>query len=475
MGIKLDWQVEAEQTRIRATEDPLALRRRQQARRQFALLLLALAALVGLVGAFVFWRLRQVDEQLRRDLLDTVAVEVAALRLGNYANYMAIQRSASDAFLLEQSQRFEDYQTLKTTRRVSLEGKVVSVTIDDQRARVVLEEVIDGIPYHVVWFYWHYEDGAISGQGGWRHVPDDLTFWGEERSLQSDHVRIRYRVLDEALAQALLPRLESWWQQGCAILTCATPPPPVTVQIVPERPKTVNWAAHDPWLLRVSSPLVGRARADVPLAPELASEIVKQLASRLVHYATGESAPPFYSDAAWLQGQVAGWLAAQMDGQPTAAPAFVRSLIAHYGPDAPATLLRALSGQVTLDHALTALTGTALPLLTIEQLNALDWREFFQWRLALEPQLLAQPNGSGAFLTLYDLQNTSASSEASVRLEDPAYAAQATPQVVTVIIGRDEASQTYAYAETTRTDNGVTVPGGTVIWRLAEGTWKRLN
>jgi Tfp pilus assembly protein PilN len=475
MGIKLDWQVEAEQTRIRATEDPAALRRRQQARRQFAVLLLSLAVLVGLAGAVILWRLRQVDEQLRRDLLDTVAVEVAALRLGNYANYMAIQRSASDAFLLEQSQRFEDYQTLKTTHSVSLEGKVVSVTIDDQRARVVLEETIDGIPYHVVWFYWHYEDGAISGQGGWRHVPDDLTFWGDERSLQTDLVRVLYRALDEALAQALLPRLESWWIQGCTALACVSPPPPITVEIVPERPKTVTWAAHDPWLLRVSSPLVGRARADMPLAPELASEIVNQLAIRLVYYATGESVRPFYSDTAWLQGQIAGWLTAQMDGRPADAPAFVRSLIAYYGANAPATLLRALSGQVTLDHALTTLTGTTLPLLSVEQLNALDWREFFQWRLALEPQLLAQPNGSGAFLTLYDLQNTSASSEASRRLEDPAYAAQVVPQVVTVIIGRDETSQTYAYVETTRTENGVTIPGGTVIWRLAEGTWKRVN
>ncbi len=448
---------------------------KQQARRQFVLLLLSLAALVGLVGAFILWRLRQVDEQLRRDLLDTVAVEVTALRLGNYANYMAIQRSASDAFLLEQSQRFEDYQTLKATHRVSLEGKVVSVAIDDQRARVVLEEVIDGVPYHVVWFYWHYEDGTASGQGGWRHVPDDLTFWGEERTLQGDHARIRYRALDEALAQALLIRLETWWVQGCTTLACAAFPPPITVEIVPERPKTVTWATHDPWLLRVSSPLVGRARADTPLAPELAQEIAAQLAARLVRYLTGESAPPSYSDAAWLQGQLAGWLAAQMDGRPTDAPPFMRSLIAQYGPDAPLTLLTALSAQATLDRALSALTGIGLPLLTIEQLNALDWRDFFQWRLELEPQLLALPNSSGAFLALYDLQNTAASSEASVRLESPAYAAQAVPQVVTVVIGRDKASQTYAYAEITRLENGVAIPGGTVIWRLADGTWKRIN
>lgn len=475
MGIKLDWQVESEQTRIRATEDPAALRRRQRVRRQFALLMLAFISLVALVGALILWRLQRVEQQLRRDLLDTVAVEVAALRLGNFANFMAIQRSASDAFLLEQSQRFEDYQTLKATHRVSLTGKIVSVAIDDQRARVVLEEIIDGIPYHVVWFYWHYEDGATSNQGGWRHVPDDLTFWGEERTLQTDHARVRYRSLDEALAQALLTHLERWWTRGCALLACAAPPPPITVEIVAEQPKTVNWAAHDPWLLRVSSPLVGRARADVPLASDLAREIVEQLAARLVRYTTGDSAPPFYSDVAWLQGQLAGWLAAQMDEQAAPTPPFMLSLITHYGDRAPLTLLAALSAQPPLDRALSALTGIAMPLQTVEDLNRLDWRDFFQWRLALEPQLLAQPNSSGAFLSLYDLQNTGAASEASVRLESPAYAAQAVPQVVTVLIGRDEASQTYAYVETTRTEHGVTIPGGTVIWRLAEGTWKRVN
>jgi hypothetical protein len=331
------------------------------------------------------------------------------------------------------------------------------------------------VPYHVVWFYWRYEDGATSPQSGWRHVPDDLTFWGEERTLTGTHARLTYRDLDEALAQALRPRLDEWWERGCAALTCAAAPPPLRVEIVAERPKTVEWAAPDPWLLRVSSPLVGRARADLPLAPELQVEIVRQLAARLVRYVGGEVALPVYGDAAWLQDELTGWLAVQMDEQSPAAPPFMRSLIAQYGAGAPLTLLAALSPQMTLDDALTALTGVAMPLLTVDQLNSLAWEGFFQWRLALEPQLVTQPANSGAFLDLYDLQSVAASSEAALRLESPAYAAQPVPQVVAVTIGRDAASQTYAYAETTRTDNGVTIPAGTVIWRLSSGTWKRVN
>ena len=130
---------------------------------------------------------------------------------------------------------------------------------------------------------------------------------------------------------------------------------------------------------------------------------------------------------------------------------------------------------MALDDALTALSGVTMPLLTVDQLNSLVWESFFQWRLALEPQLVTEPANSGAFLDLYDLESVAASSEAALRLESPAYAAQPVPQVVSVTIGRDAASQTYAYAETTRTENGVTVPAGTVIWRLSSGTWKRAN
>jgi hypothetical protein len=395
--------------------------------------------------------------------------------VGDFANYMAVQRSASDAFLLEQSQRFEDYQTLKNTHRVALTGDVISATIDNQRARVVLEEIIDGVPYHVVWFYWRYEDGAASLQSGWRHVPDDLTFWGDERTLTGAHARIAYHALDDALAQALLLRLDTWWERGCAALTCAAAPPPLKVEIVAERPKTVAWAAHDPWLLRVSSPLVGRARADLPLAPELEGEIRQMLATRLVRYVGGESPLSWYSDAAWLQSELGAWLAGQVDEGPGEMPPFTRSVIAQHGPGAPLTLLAAIGPQMALDDALIALTGVAMPLLPVDQLNNLDWTSFLQWRLELEPQLLAQPQTSGAFLALYDLQSVAASSEAALRLESPAYAAHPVPQVVSVTVGRDGASQTYAYAETTRSENGVTIPAGTIIWRLSAGTWKRMN
>jgi hypothetical protein len=179
MGIKLDWQVESEQTQVRATDDPDARHKRRLAQRRLVLLIVGLASTLILIAALIIWRLQRVDNQLRQDLLDTVEIEVTALRLGDFANFLAIQRSASDTFLIEQSHEFEYYQTLKQSHRVQLTGKVLDAVIDGQRGRVVLQEIIDSVPYKVVWFYWHYEDGAGNDQSGWRRVPDDLTFWGD--------------------------------------------------------------------------------------------------------------------------------------------------------------------------------------------------------------------------------------------------------------------------------------------------------
>lgn len=473
MGIKLDWQVESEQSHLRATEDPDARRNRHRALRQLVLLLVTLAAIVALAVAAIIWRLDRVDSQYRQDLLDTVEVEVTALRLGDYASFIAVHRTSSDSFLLEQSQVFETYQDLKRANRVELTGEVVDVAIDDPRGRVVVEEIIDGVPQHVVWFYWYYENGSADEQGGWRRVPDDLTFWGEERTIEAEAITVEYHALDEALAQALAPRLADWWARGCTVLGCNQVPPSVTVEIVAERPAALAWASYDPWTLRLTSPLVERARADVPLPPDLELDIARAVAARLVRFAAGDLRPLPPSDAVWLQDELARWLTnALLYGENAPATAgFLEALVAAYGPGAPATVLDSLRLDSTVDSVIQAVTGVAMPLLTVEQLNALDWRGFFGWRLALEYDLLADANSGAAFLALYDLDNPYIAGLAEDRLVNPSYAAEPVPQVTEVEVIRDAESQVYAYAGV---NDGSGEPA-TVIWRLANGSWQRAN
>ncbi len=470
MSIKLDWQIESEQTHTRATEDPLVRQRRRRAQRRFALLVLVMAGVLALIVALVIWRLRSVDERLRKDLVRTVQAEIAALRVGDFANYMAIQRSASDAFMQAQSRRFQDYQQLKQAGRVQLSGDVVNVAIDGRRGRVVLEEELDGVPYRQVWFYWYYTDSG-DGMGGWRHVPDDLTFWGAERTLDlPGGGSVRYRELDEPYAQAIAEALPNWWAELCAALRCDPPPPP-QIEIVPQRPFALSWDG-DGWTLRVSSPLVERVRADAPLPPNFAQALVEALATRLVRYAAGDDPAPYYTDIAWLRAELGRWAAAQVLG--TAGSPFIDSLSATFGPGAPLTLLSALTPTATLESALSAVTGVPMEQLSQDQLNSLAWGDFFQWRLALEPQLLVEGE-SNAFLALYAQEDNYAASQAAIRLEDRRYALQPPPTVQSVLITH-ERGRTFATVSAAHYDaDGVLLQQQTIYWWLSGGTWRRLG
>lgn len=477
-GIKLDWHVESEQSQTRATEDPLVRQRRRAARRQFLAILAALVIVVGAIVGAILWRLNDVENEIKRDLLDTVEAEVTALRIGDLANYTAIQRSASDTFMLEQSQRFEYYQQLKQDGRIQLTGRVVSTAIDDQRARVVLEEIIDGVPYHVVWFYWRYA-ASENDEGGWRHVPDDLTFWGEERTITTGSGRVIYNALDHDLARALADRLPVWWARGCELLACPTPPPDPTIRIVAEQPPAVEWNTPDGWTLRVTSPLVSRARADVPLPPDFAQTIAQQLAMRLVRHATGDVIPDPASDAAWLQADYARWMAGHMRDQLQEAGGFMESLIALYGPGVPGTVLNTLAsaapvgGAASFDNVMLAVTGVPLSQLSADQLNTLDWRAFFRWRLELETALLREGDREG-FLALYDTADSAAFNLAVQNADSPTYAARPVPVVREVQITQEN-GQLYAWVTATYTENGLTLQDASFLWRWANGTWRRVR
>ncbi|MBN1563636.1 MAG: hypothetical protein JXA10_07350, partial [Anaerolineae bacterium] len=426
-----------------------------------------LACIIGIVGGAIVWRLLKVDNQLRQDLIDTAQAEVTALRIGNFANYMDIQRSASDAFIFEQEQAYANYQLLKQAGRIQLTGDVLDVEIDENRGRVILREIIDGIPYKVMWFYWFYEEGGSSNQIGWRRVPDDLTFWGNEREIETDRVQVDYRTLDSLFAETLAKQIESWITAGCAELDCVTLPPQMTIKVVAERPARIAWSSADYWTLIVTSPYVERARADVAIAPEREAEIAREIAGRLLALRLNYGTLPQNSDAVWLYDDFARWLGNALRDEPQLG--FMESLIALYGANAPQAVLTALPTASTLDSAVTVMLGAPLSALPVEQIAALDWRSYFQWRLDLESRILMQP-GTGNLLDLYDLNDIYAAGEAARRQEDAAYAALPAPQVQRVDITRDAESQTYAYVEVIQPDAGTT---STIIWRLTDGTWKR--
>ena len=452
MSIKLDWEIEAEREQIpSAGEDPAAKRARRRRQLRLLIVILAAALLVGGVFAVVTVRLRYVDWQVENTLRDTVAAEVAALRLGDRASFLNIQRSAGESWSQSQAALFDEIQALKQSQDVSLTGNVVDIAVSEPRARVRVEEIIGGIPYVSTWFYWRYDDG-------WRHVPPDYTFWGSERTLERPGLVVRYRAFDEPFAAALADQAANWWAQGCALLGCDGLPS-VTAEVVPDDALNAGWSANDQWTLQIPSPYVRTVRADSPFDPAQQVTIARLLAGRLVDAAHGGELLEQGSDAAFLRDAAAEWLLGRWLGADTGSR-LLNSFAGQYGEAAAVQAIRAIAPDSTVS-LLAGTAGQALQALEV------DWSDFLQARLALEDARIAAGD-QAAVLALYDPADMTAQGLALARL------AEAAPPESARVLGAALASDA----------NGVPILRAQVqrgaaveeaVFRLAEGTWKRVS
>ena len=457
MGLNLDWEIEAEQSQVRNTgEDAESRRQRRRARRRVLSIVMFVLLLFVAAGAAVVLRLRYVDSLVEQNLRDTVEAEVTALRIADRAAYLSLQRSASEQWMIDQDQTFNAYQALKATQDVLLTGRVFDVTIDGNRARVQVEEIVKGVPYGQVWFYWHYEEG-------WRHVPPDYTFWGEVRTYDASGVTIRARAVDAPVAEAMSTRLESWIAQGCDILVCASPPP-ISVEIVPTTDDEPSWSSANPWSLQVPSPFVTRARLDMPFDAALQVSVANRLAERLVAQALDNEQPVFPADAVFLRRATVDWLADRFVGLQTDSY-LIRSLEELFGVDSVGRLLTALGPSDDI-MVLGPVTGAT----SLDQ-TGLDWRDFLAWRLSVERELITRRD-EVAVLSLYDAGDEIARNLALSRYNALPSNAPITVLSVTPEIDANGVAHLRARVQT---GEGDTVQESDVTFRLVNGTWKRAN
>ncbi|NJL56113.1 hypothetical protein HC928_13735 [bacterium] len=225
MSIRLDWDIETDHSSYRAEDDP----RQRQARRRARLVVLAgallIAALIGGLVAAARERLRQLDRAEEQILIDTATAEIAALRIGDRAAYLGFFRSADDSWIADQQAAFDSYQDLKREGQIELIGQVEAVEIDGQRGRLQVTEVLGGVPYTRVQFYWDYpDDSGDDAVDGWRRVPPDYSFWGAPALLEGQHVTLAYHTVDAALAESASVLLDDWLVTGCAALNCPVIP-----------------------------------------------------------------------------------------------------------------------------------------------------------------------------------------------------------------------------------------------------------
>ena len=395
MGVRLDWEIEADQQSYGSTEDVKTARRRRGARLRFIIILSIFIGLIALGVTLVRDRADQVTEAEQRQLLDIVDAEVAALRLGDWTAYSRLQRGASaDEWLSTQREQFDVYQALKLEGDIQLTGQVLDLEIDGQRARVHVQEIIDGIPYTRIWFYWRWPDDQNQDDlpDGWRHGPPDYAdFWGDEQIYESDQLTIVHRDVDVPFVDVLATQLETWIQMGCDILTCEQRPS-IAVSVEPNPGLTTQWAQENQSQLRIQSPYIDGTRSDQPFTSEMQIEIASLLAERLVSQRLSVE-PSYPSDAYYLKQAVISWMVGRF-AQVNTNSLLIESLASNYGNQAVGQLVGAMQATSSIDVLSAA---TQLPL---DQSN-LDWRDFLTWRLVLEDELVARGD-SVNFLNLYD-------------------------------------------------------------------------
>ncbi|MEM6527846.1 MAG: hypothetical protein AAF653_06100 [Chloroflexota bacterium] len=454
MGIKLDWEIEAEQSVVQGGGEDLESRR--QRRLAQLRLLLGIFILIGLFGAvygFFVWRLNVVDREIERALVDTVQAEVATLRVSDRNAFLNIQRSASESWAQEQIAEFDEYQALKVDYDVQLTGNVIRVEVDGSRGRVQVEEIIDGIPYVQTWFYWRYADD------GWRHVPPDYTFWGEQQTIDRGTVIIRYDDVDRPLAERMADELSRWVAFACGPLNCDGLPP-LAVAIVPVQGGELKWSETNSCLLEVPSPFVGRARYDRPFDSALQQAVADAIAVRLVEQSAGAVQPIPATEAAFARDALEAWLIGGFTSIDTRSY-FMSSYVTRYGEEALGSAVQSLDTSASLQNFASA-AGVA----SIAQLEV-DWRDYLMWRLNLEEELRRQGN-EALFVSLYDTRDPLVTDLAFSRFQQPVLDVTYDVASVQLDTGVDGLPILRALARGGEAEQ-------IVEYRLVDSTWKRIN
>jgi hypothetical protein len=456
MGVRLDWEIEAEQVQVKsAGEDPVTRRQRRLARLRLLLFIASFLALVIAGVVFVNMRLEGVNAEVEQALRNTVQAEVAALRLGDLNAFSQTQRSASRDWLDAQRNLFYDYQALKTQQSIELTGQILNVTIDKARARVTVQEIINGIPYSRVWFYWRYEDG-------WYHVPPDYTFWGERNTFTTQGVTVRYRDVDATLGKSLGEKLSAWMQSTCQALPCSQQPA-LQIEIFPDETMLLDWVDESSWTINMPSPYLRRARTDMPFDRQLQTQIATLLTERLVNEATANLRPVYPADAYYLRQAVVSWLVGRFIEVNTRA-LVMSSLAANYGDEMVGRVLRALRPDSSV-FVLAEVVGKPL-----DQLG-LDWRDVLTWRLVTEDELITRRDEAN-FWALYDTQDEIARNAAYQRFINPA---QTVKKVVVVAQQATDLNGLPVIQATVQVGEGDAVTTEQALFRLVDGIWKRAN
>ena len=451
--IRFEWNIESQQTDRYDGKDSPQNDRRRNALRLLILILLLLTAL-GLIAVAVRQRLLDVQNYYAQLLQDTVKAEVAALRIGDLNAWLDMQSAGNEEWRSSQIARFQDYQTLKSAGAIDLTGSIVAVTIDDVRARVLVQENVRGTPYLRLWFY-------RRDQPGWRRIAPIFSFWGEEKQYSGAGVHVSYRAVDETFAQQLGEVVSGWRLRACKLIDCRALPI-LQVDVLPNASEQVTWLDENSLHLGVRSPYIDIARADLPFDGAYRIQLSRLLAKRLLEEISdfGASYP---HDAFFLQESGLKWMSDWLVGV-AADGSLMHSLAQTYGEQSVAQLLSILNASADM-----SILNEILPV-AIESAE-LDWRDFIAWRLNSEADLI-RTRAENDWLRLYDTSDADVRAAAYKRFNEnsPPLLQRVTDQVIWTT--EDGTIQLRLTAEF-ESGSGSTVDF--VLFNLVNDEWKRAS
>ncbi len=155
--------------------------------------------------------------------------------------------------------------------------------------------------------------------GVWRRTSPDARFWGDERTLTSDHFQVTYRMRDHAAVRAFVPRLEAFYTQAVQTLRLdGKIAGPFQLQIVPTLEGT-TFRISDERRLTIASPLLQPTVLGTQQEDTLLRAVTFPLSSYLIERATDHVT----SQGDWNWGEwrrvsvgIGQWLALEAAGLP---------------------------------------------------------------------------------------------------------------------------------------------------------------
>ncbi len=236
---------------------------------------LGLGVLIGaIISIGVIYAVAQRNRAAARaDLQAIITVEANALAAGDAEIFLAFQDDSDAA-----------WQNLQKTQMDQLRRSAISatLTLDDfvltgDVAWATVRYQQDNVDYQRVQFY-----RLVDGQ--WKRTAPDTAYWGEEKTLETPHLRFTYREKDEALIKALSSVAEDFYSRTHLAFNVGASPQ-LEFYFDPEAQPAQ--ARFNEGRFHLSSPQLTGVRRDGQLPAELVETVAYDISLRLAMEKSG--------------------------------------------------------------------------------------------------------------------------------------------------------------------------------------------